>query len=50
MTEMFTRPGELADQFVSLVLNGAGIFSQALHLRDLAVQRRNLAGQPVDLV
>ena len=41
---------ELANQFVALILYGAGIFSQALHLCDLAVERRNLAGQPVDLV
>ena len=41
---------ELANQFVALVLNRAGVLSQALHLRDLAIELRDLRGQPVDLV
>jgi len=33
-----------------VVLGRAGILIQTLHLRDLAVELRNLSGQPVDLI
>ena len=41
---------KLPNQFVALILYSAGIFSQALHLSDLAVELGNLAGEPVDLI
>ena len=42
--------GKLARQFVALVLNRTGVLPQALQLRDLAIERRDLAGQPIYLV